>query len=40
MSDINNIKKVISTWNNGLGCGDIERMIATCDPKVITVNNR
>lgn len=40
MSDINDIKKVISTWNNGLGCGDIERMIETCDPKVITVNNR
>lgn len=39
MSDIENIKAAIDNWNNGLDSGDIERMIATCDPDAITVNN-
>ena len=40
MSDIEDIKAVIDTWNNGLDNGNIEQMITTCDPQVITLNNR
>ncbi|MEP0069746.1 DUF4440 domain-containing protein [Pyruvatibacter sp.] len=39
MSDIENIKAAIDEWNNGLDGGDIERMIASCDPEIITCNN-
>jgi len=40
MSAIDHIKAAVDEWNNGLDGGDIERMIATCDPKTVTVNNR
>lgn len=39
MSDIEDLKKTVDEWNNGLDSGDIERMIATCDPDVVTCNN-
>jgi len=40
MSEINDINAAMDNWKNGLDSGDIERMIATCDPNAITVNNR
>ncbi len=39
MSDIEDLKKVVDEWNHGLDDGDIERMIATCDPEVVICNN-
>lgn len=39
MSDIEDLKKTVDEWNEGLDSGDIERMIAICDPNVITCNN-
>lgn len=39
MSDIDDLKATVEEWNNGLDGGDIERMIATCDPKTVTCNN-
>lgn len=40
MSAIGDIKAAVDEWNNGLDGGEIERMIATCDRKAVTVNNR
>lgn len=39
MSDIEGIKAAVNEWNLGLDGGDVERMIATCDPDVFTCNN-
>jgi ketosteroid isomerase-like protein len=39
MSDIDGVKAAVDEWNSGLEGGDIECMIATCDPKNITSNN-
>lgn len=39
MSDVDAIKAAVDEWNNGLDSGDLERMIATCDPDVVTCNN-
>ncbi len=39
MNDINDIKAVVDEWNNGLDSGNLGRMVATCDPEVITCNN-
>ncbi len=39
MSDIEDIKATVEEWNKGLDSGDIERMLATCDPDNITCNN-
>jgi len=32
------IEAAIAEWNDGLGSGDIERMVASCHPDVMTVN--
>lgn len=34
------IHAAIGEWNNGLDNGDIERMVASCHPDVMTVNER
>lgn len=34
------IQAAIDEWNNGLDSGDIERMVASCDPDVMTINER
>jgi len=39
MTDVDGIKAAVDEWNNGLEGGNIERMIATCDPKNVTCNN-
>ena len=39
MSDIDDIKAAVDEWNNGLDSGDLERMIASCDPETVTCNN-
>ena len=39
MNDIENLETVVDEWNKGLDSGDLERMIATCDPEVVTCNN-
>lgn len=36
----NEIEAAIREWNSGLDSGDIERMVATCHPDVMTVNER
>lgn len=38
MSDINNVKAAIDQWMDSLGAGDLEGMIATCDPEVVICN--
>ena len=34
------IQAAIDEWNNGLDSGDIERMVASCHPDVMTINER
>jgi len=34
------IEAIINTWNSGLDGGDIEQMVSTCHPNVMTVNER
>ena len=34
------IQAAINEWNNGLDSGDIERMVASCHPDVMTINER
>ncbi|WP_415400889.1 YybH family protein [Tateyamaria sp. SN3-11] len=34
------IQTAIDEWNNGLDSGDIERMVASCHPNVMTINER
>ena len=38
MTEHEQIEAVINAWNNGLDSGDIEAMVNTCHPKVMTVN--
>ena len=40
MTEREEIEAVIRNWNNGLDNGDIEAMVATCDPHAVTVNER
>lgn len=34
------IQTAIDEWNHGLDGGDIERMVASCHPDVMTINER
>jgi len=36
--DIEDIKAAVNEWNNGLDSGDLDRVIATCDPDAVTCN--
>ena len=38
MSDIEKLKAALDEWNAALDNGDIERLVATCDPEVIICN--
>ncbi len=38
MSDVDEIKVLLDEWLNGLDSGDLERMVATCDPDVTICN--
>lgn len=38
MSDAKELEAVVTIWNNGLDGGDIEAMVGTCHPNVMTVN--
>jgi len=38
MTEREEIQAAINEWNNGLDNGDIERMIRSCHPDVMTVN--
>ena len=38
MTEREEIHAAIDEWNNGLDNGDIERMIASCHPDVMTIN--
>ncbi len=40
MTEREEIQAAIGEWNNGLDSGDIERMVASCHPDVMTVNER
>lgn len=40
MSDIEDVKAVLTDWLEGLDNGDLERMIETCDPEVVVCNER
>lgn len=40
MTERNEIQAAIDEWTNGLDSGDIERMVASCHPDVMTVNER
>ena len=40
MTEREEIQAAINEWNNGLDSGDIERMVASCHPDVMTVNER
>ncbi|MGK0172001.1 MAG: hypothetical protein ACI9W2_003735 [Gammaproteobacteria bacterium] len=40
MSDIDDVKATIDEWNSALDDGDVERMVATCDPEAVTCNER
>ncbi len=40
MTEREEIEAAIDEWNNGLDSGDIERMLASCHPDVITINER
>lgn len=40
MSDIDNVKAAIDQWMDSLAEGDLEGMIATCDPGVVICNER
>ncbi|RKQ69175.1 ketosteroid isomerase-like protein [Litorimonas taeanensis] len=38
MTEYEQIEATINTWNSGLDSGDIEAMVSTCHPNVMTVN--
>lgn len=38
MSDVDDVKYVLNEWLEGLDSGDLERMIATCDPETVICN--
>ncbi|MBY5931579.1 DUF4440 domain-containing protein [Tateyamaria omphalii] len=38
MTERKEIEAIIDRWNNGLDGGDIEQMVSTCHPDVMTVN--
>ena len=38
MTEREEIQAAIDEWNDGLDNGDIERMVASCHPDVITIN--
>lgn len=40
MTECEEIQAAIDEWNNGLDSGDIERMVASCHPNVMTINER
>ncbi len=40
MTEREEIEAVIKRWTDGLGAGDIEAMIATCHPDIVTANER
>lgn len=40
MTERNEIQAAIDEWTHGLDSGDIERMVASCHPDVMTVNER
>ncbi|WP_299402689.1 DUF4440 domain-containing protein [uncultured Roseobacter sp.] len=40
MTEREEIEAIINQWNGGLDGGDIERMVNTCHPDVMTVNER
>ncbi|WP_299949611.1 DUF4440 domain-containing protein [uncultured Ruegeria sp.] len=40
MTEREEIQGAINEWNEGLNSGDIERMVASCHPDVMTVNER
>lgn len=40
MSERKEIEAAIKEWNEGLDGGDIERMVASCHPDVMTINER
>lgn len=40
MSTIEKLKTTVDEWTAGLDAGDVERMIATCDPEAITCNEK
>lgn len=40
MTEREEIEAAIEEWNGGLDGGDIERMVASCHPDVMTVNER
>lgn len=40
MSAIEDVKTALNEWMVGLDTGDLERMIATCDPEVVICNER
>ena len=38
MNDIDKLKAALDEWNAALDSGDIDRLVATCDPDVIVCN--
>lgn len=38
MSDVENVKAALDQWMLGLDSGNLEQMIATCDPDVVLCN--
>lgn len=40
MSDIDDVMAVLNEWMVGLDGGDLERIVATCDPEVVICNQR
>lgn len=40
MTERDEIQAAIDEWNGGLDGGDIERMVASCHPDVMTINER
>ncbi|WP_426703100.1 YybH family protein [Rhodanobacter sp. Col0626] len=40
MSTIETLKSTVDEWIFGLDSGDLERMVATCDPEAVTCNEK
>ena len=38
MNDIKQLKAALDEWNAALDSGDLERLVATCDPEIIVCN--
>lgn len=38
--DIDDVRYAVKEWLDGLDSGDLERMVATCDPEVLVCNER